>query len=228
MDVSKINSEVTHGNYGLERVLREIVGSFQPSFIPGNIYVVFNTSDEAYAEYAKNWNKKYSDGTPVIHTSISSAYDSVTSNRNDVILVNAHNAHAQTAILSVTKNRMHVWGMGMRTGFGIGARARITMGVTTAAADIAVMKNTGVGNTFRNLKFDSSNTKDESLYSVAEGGEYSIYEGCEIYKSTDLNETGAAEVLNNGDSAQWLDCVFGSTVNEVADDKIRPNMLLTR
>jgi len=228
MNKAKINSEVTHGNYGLEKVLKEIVQSFNPSFIPGNIYVVFNTSDTAYVQYAKNWDDLYPDGTRVIHTSLSSAVNAASSNRNDVILVNAHNAHAQTSMLTITKNRLHIWGMGMRSGLGLGARARITMGVTTAATDIAVMQNTGVGNTFRNLKFDSSNTKDESLYSVAEGGEYTIYEGCEFYKSTDLNETAAAEVLNNGDTVQWLDCVFGSTVNEIADDKIRPNMLLTR
>ena len=76
------------------------------------------------------------------------------------------------------------------------------MGVTTAATDIAVMQNTGVGCTFGGLKFDSANTVAESLYAVAEGGEYSIYSGCEFYKSTDLNETAAAEILNNGDSAQ--------------------------
>jgi len=119
--------------------------------------------------------------------------------------------------------------MGLRAGaMGLGARARVTMGVTTAATDIAVMKNTGVGNTFRNIKFDSGNTKDESLYAVAEGGEYTIYENCEFYKSTDLDETAAAEVLNNGDSCQWIRCVFGSTANIIADNKIRPNMLLTR
>ena len=94
--------------------------------------------------------------------------------------------------------------------YGLGARARITMGVTTAATDIAILENTGVGNTFTGLKFDSANTKDESLYSIVEAGEYTIYDNCEFYKSTDLDETAAAEVANNGDSVQWLNCVFGS------------------
>jgi hypothetical protein len=101
------------------------------------------------------------------------------------------------------------------------------MGVTTAATDIAVMQNTGVGNTFTGIKFDSGNTVAESLYTVAEGGEYAIYNSCEFYKSTDLDETAASEFLHNGDSTQLLNCVFGSTANIIADNKIRPNILLT-
>jgi hypothetical protein len=159
---------------------------------------------------------------------LAAAYDATTSNQDDFIVLSAYAAHAVTEMLDVSKNRIHFLSGGHRPGsIGMGARSRVTMGVTTAATDLAVMKNTGVGNTFQGLKFDSSNTKDESLYSVVEAGEYSIYEGCEFYKSTDLDETAAAEVANNGDSAQWVNCTFGSTVNIVADDKIRPNMLLT-
>lgn len=158
---------------------------------------------------------------------ISKAYDAVTTNKHDVIVLSANGGHAQTAMLDITKNRVHFVGLDLRAGYGMGSRARITMGVTTAATDIAVLKNTGVGNTFTGIKFDSSNTVDESLYAVAEGGEYAIYNRCEFYKSTDLNETGAAEVLNNGDSAQWLNSVFGSSANIIADNVIRPNMLLT-
>jgi hypothetical protein len=50
----EINSEVVKGNYPLEKVLRDIVSSFRPSFIPGNVYVVFNTSDTAYVQYYKD------------------------------------------------------------------------------------------------------------------------------------------------------------------------------
>ena len=73
----------------------------------------------------------------------------------------------------------------------------------------------------------SANTVAESLYSFAEGGEYTVVNKCEFYKDTDLDVTGAAEVLNNGDSAQWLNSTFGSSANIIADNVIRPNMLLT-
>ena len=158
---------------------------------------------------------------------IQKALDTVTTNKHDVIALSAYAAHPVSAMLDISKNRVHMIGLDLRSGYGMGARARITMGVTTAATDIAVMQNTGVGNTFTGIKFDSSNTVDESLYAVAEGGEYSIYNRCEFYKSTDLDVTGAAEVLNNGDGAQWLNCVFGSSANIVADNVIRANMLLT-
>ena len=159
---------------------------------------------------------------------ISQANDTVVSGNHDVVLLSANSAHAQTSMLTITKSRVHFVGLGLRGGsLGMGARTRITMGDSTVAADIALMKNTGVGNTFTGIKFDSSSTVAASLYTVAEGGEYSIYNGCEFFKSTDLDETGAAEVLNNGDSAQWLNCYIGSTAIIVADNKIRPCMLLT-
>ena len=159
---------------------------------------------------------------------LQAAYDATTTNQDDFIILSAYAAHAVTKMLDVSKSRIHFVSAAFRPGsIGMGARSRVTMGVTTLAADLGVMKNTGVGNTFSGIKFDSSNTKAESLYSVVEAGEYSIYEGCEFYKSTDLDETAAAEVANNGDSAQWINCTFGSLVNIVADNKIRPNMLVT-
>jgi len=207
--MSKYNLNASQGDLELEKALNELSSGANgiPVTMPGNVYYVVASADSNYTSFYKDHQKKYSDGTAAVHSTLSSAYSAVTPNRNDVILISANAAHAQTSILDVSKSRVHFVGMGLRGGaMGLGARARITMGVTTSALDIAVMKNTGVGNTFRNLKFDSANTKDESLYAVAEGGEYTIYENCQFYKSTDLNETGAAEVLNNGDSAQWIRC----------------------
>jgi hypothetical protein len=227
--MSKYNS-ASAGNLELEKALNDLSSSANSVPVTtGNIYYVIPSSDGGYVEFYNKYQKTYKDGTLAVHSTIASAYSAVTSNRHDVIVLSANAAHAQTSILSVAKNRVHFVGLGLRGGaMGLGARARVTMGVTTSALDIAVMQNTGVGNTFRNIKFDSSNTKDESLYAVAEGGEYSIYENCEFYKSTHLDETAAAEVLNNGDSAQWIRCVFGSSNNIIADDKIRPCMLLSR
>jgi len=160
---------------------------------------------------------------------VQAAIDAATSNQDDVIVLSAYAAHPVAAMLDITKSRLHFISAGHRPGsIGMGARTRLVMGVTTAATDIAVMKNTGVGNTFQGIKFDSSNTVDESLYSVVEGGEYAIYQGCEFYKSSDLDVTGAAEVVNNGDSAQWINCTFGSSINQIADGVIRANMLVTQ
>lgn len=158
---------------------------------------------------------------------VAQGYSMMTTNKDDVMVLLGSSTHVLTEMLDLTKNRCHFVGMDGSGGRMFGQNAKISMGVTTAATDIAAVKNTGVRNTFHNIKFMSSNTKAESLYAFAEGGEYSKFTNCEFYKDSDLNETAAAEVLNNGDSAQWIGCTFGSTANIIADDKIRPNMLLT-
>lgn len=157
---------------------------------------------------------------------IAQAYSIARTNRHDVIYLSGNSAHPLTEMLTVSKNRVHFVGLSVRDGaMGMGARTRITMGVTTAATDLGVMKNTGVGNTFTNLKFDSSNTVAESLYSIVEAGEYAIYRGCEFYKSTDLDDAGASEIALNGDSAQFINCTIGSSANETGN--IRANVLCT-
>jgi hypothetical protein len=159
---------------------------------------------------------------------VAQAYSLTRTNKDDVIVLMGSAAHVMTSMLDISKNRIHFIGMDASGGRLYGQNARITMGDSTVAADIALMKNTGVRNTFTNIKFDSSSTVAASLYTVAEGGEFTLYKNCHFYKSSDLDETAAAEVLNNGDSVTWLGCTFGSTVNIIADNKIRPNMLLTR
>lgn len=158
---------------------------------------------------------------------IAQAYSLARTNKDDVIVLMGNASHVVTSMLDITKNRVHFIGMDGTGGRLYGQNAKISMGVTTAATDIAVMKNTGVRNSFTNIKFTSANTKAESLYSVAEGGEYALYTNCEFYKLTDLDETAAAELLHNGDSAQFIGCTFGSTANIIADNKIRPNVLLS-
>lgn len=156
---------------------------------------------------------------------IAQAYSLTRTNKNDVIVLMGSASHVVTSMLDITKSRLTIIGLGAARKFG--QQAKISMGVTTAATDIAVMKNTGVRNAFYNIKFTSANTVTESIYGIVEAGEYSVYTNCEFYKETDLDVTNAAEVLNNGDSAQWINCTFGSSANIIADNVIRPNMSLT-
>ena len=214
-----------NSGYGMLEMIRATV----QLPVMGKVLFVCPSTDPNYDRFSDIVNTD-PDGNVRLFTTISAAYTAATTNAHDVIFISANAAHAQTSMLDISKNRVHFIGLGGRVknnSYGIGARARVTMGVTTAATDLGVMQNTGVGNTFTGLKFDSANTKDESLYSIVEAGEYTIYDNCEFYKSTDLDETAAAEVANNGDSTQWLNCSFGSDSNIVADDKIRPNMIVT-
>jgi len=217
------------GNIELEKVLNGL--SKEANGVPattGNVYFVIPSSDSNYDEFYNKYQKTYSDGTMAVHNTIASAYSDVTTNRHDIIMLSANSAHAQTSMLSIAKNRVHFVGMSLRGGgMGMGARTRITMGVTTAATDLAVLQNTGIGNTFRNIKFDNGNTKDESLYAVIEAGEYAIYENCEFYMSSQLDDADCAELAMNGDSSQFIRCTFGSSINVISGAITRPCVLLT-
>ena len=169
-----------------------------------------------------NGNKGTSMDKPV--STIAYAYTLTSSNNHDVIVLSATSGHSASDQLSVTNSRTHFWGMDA-VGRYYGQRTRWTMGLTTGSA-IAVVKNTGVGNTFSNIKFDSSDTLTTSIYAFAEGGEYTVIENCEIYKSSDLGTATAAELLMNGDSAHVRNCTIGSLVNQVT--AARTNVLLTR
>jgi len=186
--------------------------------IPGNVwYVDYRNGDDDNT--GKTWNKAFQ--------TYSAAIDAVTSNNNDYILIDGDSTVVETAIVTLSKNRVHTVGMNGALGhFGQGARVSCTL--SSGSANIATFKNTGVRNTFTGIKFMNANTVAQGLYSVAEGGEFSRYFNCEFYKSSDLNETAAAELLLNGDSAMFYNCTLGSTANIIADNKIRPNVLLNR
>jgi hypothetical protein len=156
------------------------------------------------------------------------ALTKVTTNKNEGIALMGNSTHTLAAMLDVSINRTHLFGYDPGVG-GYGQNAKVSLTATATATNIATMQNTGVRNTFRNIKFLNASTVAEGLYCIAEGGEYAKYYGCEVYKSTDLDEALAAELLCNGDSAQFSGCVFGDLVNQKGGaTKERPNVLLTR
>jgi len=158
---------------------------------------------------------------------ISKAYEEATSGADDVIVLMGSATHVLTEMLDVTKSRVHFVGMDGTFGRMYGQNAKVSLTATTGATNIATMQNTGVRNSFTNIKFMNSSTVTEGIYCVAEGGEYTVYTNCEIYKDTDLDETAAAEMLHNGDSVQMLGCTIGSLANIVADNVIRPCVKVT-
>jgi len=127
-------------------------------------------------------------------------------------------------MITWAKNRVHVVGLNGPAGH-YGQGAKVSIGTTTAATDIALLQVTGVRNTFSNVKFISTNVVAEGLYGVVEAGEFSRYFNCEFYKSSDLDDAGASELLLNGDSAMFYNCTIGSTANETGN--IRANVLCT-
>lgn len=158
---------------------------------------------------------------------IAKAYATATSNNNDVICLVGSGTHPLTEMLDVTKNRVHFVGLdgaGRRYGQG----AKVSLGVTTAATDIGTVKVTGVRNSFTNIKFINNNTVTEGIYCFVDGGEYTSMVNCEVYKSTDMDVTGAADMVTNGDSSQYIDCTFGSLATARSGAVIRPTVLVTK
>jgi len=158
---------------------------------------------------------------------LSKAYDACTTNNNDIILIDGNSTVVETAMLDWSKNRIHVIGL---NGFGAhyGNGAKVSLTATSGATNIATIEVTGVRNTFSNIKWMNSSTVAEGLYCVADGGEYTRWYNCEMYKDTDLDVTGAAELLCNGDSCLYYNCTIGSTVNAISGAILRPCVLLTR
>lgn len=156
---------------------------------------------------------------------IEAAYAAVTTNKHDVIVLDANSAHAITTPETWSKNRFHIVGTGFRDGAPMGQRSRITSAQTTGS-HIAPIVITGVGVTLNNLKITSADTNASSLYGVADGGEFTIMRNCWIEKNTDLDQTGAAELLANGDTSAYLNCTFGNMIYQPS--VARQNVLFTR
>ena len=194
--------------------IQDILGSKGPG---NHFYVDYrNGSDGNHANDGKSWSKAFK--------TLSRAIDAVASNNNDFIHIDGDSTVAELSMITLSKNRVHIVGHNGPLGhFGHGAK--VSLGVTTAATDIGTFKNTGVRNTITGVKFINNNTVAEGIYCVVEAGEYARYFNCEFYKSTDLDVTGAAEFVANGDSTMVYNSMFGSLANIIADDKIRPNVL---
>lgn len=154
------------------------------------------------------------------------AYAKMRTNKDDVMVLSTYASHTLTAMLNITKSRVHIVSLDVY-GRLYGQRAKITMGVTTAVTDVFMVKNIGVGNTFNGVKFSNNNTLTQNVAGVGEGGEYACYRNCEFYDSTRLNSDTHAELALNGDSTQFYDCTFGSLADSVSGDKVRPAILMT-
>lgn len=198
----------------------------------GNIFVVVNSSDTDEENYFRLQQVFRPDpaGRVRFFTSLATAYAATESNNNDVIVLDGNSTHTLTAMLTVSNNRVHFigldWLLGIRRRYG--QSTKVSLGITGVAANIATIKNTGVRNSFRGIKFINDDTVTQALYTFADGGEYTYMEDCEIYKSTKFDVTGAAELVANGDSSLYKHCYIGTTVTAISGAIIRPCVTFSR
>lgn len=175
----------------------------------GNIYYVFPTGETYDDEFQALVDQTYSDGTQAFHTTIASAIAACTSGRNDVILLDANSTHSLSAGIALTANRINFIGM---DGGGRLQQQGAKIQLATAATTAYVMKNTGVRNSFRNIKFIQAATAGTGLNVFQDGGEGSLFMNCSFAfgVADNLGGTTAHEFLAGSDSATFIDCTFGN------------------
>lgn len=127
----------------------------------------------------------------------------------DTIALSTSATHNLTAGLAVTKSRINFVGCDF-TGRQVQQGAKVQVG---GAIDTAyVIKNTGVRNSFVNIKFIMGSTHANALTVIQEGGEGALWANCSaVFGVVDnLDQTTAHEVLAGSDSATYVNCTFGA------------------
>jgi hypothetical protein len=174
--------------------------------------------------YGNDTNSGRSTENPL--KTVAQAYSLARTDKDDVIVLLGSASHILTEMLTISKNRVHF--VGDCFGRRYGQTAKISMGITTAVTDVFAVKNTGIRNTFSGIKFSNANTVTENVAAFGEGGEYTVFNNCEIYDSTELDSDTHAEIVLNGDSTQFINCTIGSLADAVSGNKVRPAVLLTK
>ena len=218
------NQNAWYGNSMLSAIHSAVWGTF------GNILVVMNSSDtdEKNYQHMQDLFPVDGDGRVRFYTSLADAYTETESNNNDVIILDGNSTHQLTAQLTIDKSRVHFIGMdyllGINRPYGQSTKINYANGIATALP--FMIKNIGVRNSFRGIKFMNNNTDAQVVGTVGEGGEYAYYENCEFYNSTALTSDTVAELVLWGDSPVFVNCVFGSLADVVSGDKVRPAVLI--
>lgn len=219
-----INQNSGYGQAMLAAIHSAIGGTF------GNVFVVFDPDDTDESNY-RNIQELFdvdSDGRIRFFTSLASAYAATESNNNDVILLDGNSTHEITEQLTISNNRVHFIGLDYLLGINrlYGQSSKINYADGNATALPFAIKNIGVRNSFRGIKFLNNNTDAQVVGTVGEGGEYAYYENCEFYNATNLDSDTVAELVLGGDSPIFKNCTFGSLADAVTGDKVRPAVLV--
>jgi len=219
-----MNQNVSYGRAMLDAIHAAVGGTF------GNVFIVMNSadSDEGNYQHLQDIFKNDSDGRVRFTTDLAEAYALTESNNNDVIILDGNSTHELIAQLTVSNNRVHFIGLdyllGIHRPYGQSTKINYADGIATALP--FAVKNIGVRNSFRGIKFINNNTDAQVVGTVGEGGEYAYYEDCEFYNATQLDSDTVAELVLGGDSPVFKNCTFGSLADAVSGDKIRPAVLV--
>ncbi len=135
------------------------------------------------------------------------AYNLMESGNHDVLVMSAEGAHVFTAELAVSKSRCHFVGLGLGSRY-LGQRTRWEM-ATGGSANSGIVLNTGVGNTFTNIKIFNSDSS--TSFAVVDAGEYSQWTSVEMVNTQNLGTVTDAHLLCEVDSGYYYRCTIGSS-----------------
>jgi len=195
-------------NYG--RALLDAVRAQIPTF--GRVFVVKNANDSADYNYQMMSDvfKTDTEGKVRFFTDLATAYAATQDNNNDVICLDAHTSHKLSSMLTVSTNRVHFMGFdgGVRVS---NQRALISSTGTGASTDVSMIKVTGTGCTFRNIKFLDSWTVAQNLSAVLEYGNNTLYKNCTFHAigSGHLSNANAASLILAGGDTEFVECNIG-------------------
>jgi len=165
------------------------------------------------------------DGEVRFFDTLAAAYTATVTGRNDLIILSAGASHSLTEMLTVSKDRVHIWSEDAFLGRPQDQRCRVQMGVTTNALDVATVKVTGNGCSFKGIKFINSNTKAESItafYDLSPNG--LLVEDCSIHAlgAAQLTAVTGSALKLEGDGSTYVNCQLGADTlpNTVANQVI--------
>lgn len=198
-----------NANANQGRAILDGLNSIIPAF--GRVFIVLSSTDAGEERYdrMREIMKPYR-GIVSFYNDLATAYAATTTNNNDIILLDGDTTHTVTEMLTVSKNRVNFFGM---DGGGrlCSQGAKIQMGVTGVATDLAPVLVTGVRNSFRNIKVINASTTNESLHGFIDNGEGTLIENCHFLKTAGLNDAGWSNFWMAGDSLTMRNCVLGQS-----------------
>ncbi len=138
---------------------------------------------------------------------VASAYAAAAS--GDTIALSTNSPHSITSGINHTKSRINWVGLDF-SGRLVQQGAKIQLAAASTSA--YVLKNTGVRNSFVNIKFIQAATAATALHVLEDGSEGSLYQNCTFTFGVvdNLDLTTAHEVVAGSDSATFLNCNFGT------------------
>jgi len=184
-------------------------GNFRPSSIWGNTYFVDyrNGSDTSNGLSKGNAVK-----------TLSTAYGKITSNNQDLVVVDGDSSVQEDGMITWAKNRSYVYGCG--GGVYSGQGFKLTQSTTGKAAAIAAnMTVTGVRCSFSNMKTINEGTDAASLAAVIDEGEAGVWSNVSYLKLSDLDQATVANFICRSDSAYMNKCEFGFDTLQLTADR---------